>query len=163
MCGCVCVNTRVPPTRGRSQMRPWDGIYSNVLICLAKKVDHGARGRRESIHRKTKYHPGVSRKTPDTVATVIIPLAKRYLETPLGCWCKLDSRNPDRRKSQLAFVQKIRELLCELPPPFYRHFAIRNCILSILCAILPILALYGNTHYEVVSNPLPQWSILHMN
>jgi hypothetical protein len=58
----------------------------------------------------SRNHTGICKRslpvsgTPDTVATVVIPLTLRYLKTPLGCWCILAFRNSDRRKSQLVLL-----------------------------------------------------------
>ena len=101
MCVCVC-ESPCAPHEGLAAYATLGYGSSNALICLAKKVDHGARG---AIESRSTGKPNITQEfqeTPDTVATVIFPLAKRYLKTHLGCWCKLDFRNPDRRKSQLV-------------------------------------------------------------
>jgi hypothetical protein len=136
---CVCVKTRVPHFGAGRRSRPWVVALLLLKIFLAKKVDNGARGRHESVHRKPNFtQEFFILKNSRYCRNSIFPFAERLLNKRsegVGVYSpKRNFRNPDQRKSQLVFAY---EPLCEDLPLLFT--AASPGILPTLSAILPSL------------------------
>jgi hypothetical protein len=123
----VCLKTRVPH---EGPANDWMWFYNLLVSCLAKNRPW-RRGAVESIHRKSNITEGIRNSD---MATVIMPLTKRYLETLNGC--KLDFRNPDRRVSARLLRASVAN-----PPSIYRRFAIKAAFSLFSAPSFSILAL----------------------